>query len=161
MKLEYKGVDELAEKIRNMSNKSTGIIKRAVYEGARVLIEEVKAQISALPEVEDRRVPAGKLPLTGVTSAQKRGLLEGVGTAHMQNNNGFINTKVGFEGYNSTRTKKYPNGQPNALIARSVNSGSSAHTKIPFMGRAATAARAKAEAAMAARLDEDTKKLMN
>ncbi len=161
MKLEYKGVDEFVEKLKVFDSRTKGFTKRAVYEGARVLIEEVKAQISALPEVEDRRVPAGKLPLTGVTSAQKRGLLEGAGTAPMQDNNGFINTKVGFEGYNSTRTKKYPNGQPNALIARSVNSGSSAHTKIPFMRRAATAARAKAEAAMAARLDEDTKKLMN
>ena len=135
------------------------MIKRAVYDGAAVVLAAVVSEINGLPVIENR-YNVTKLPMLGVPETQKRGLLAGVGLAKMQNQGGFINTKLGFDGYNGVRNGKYPNGQPNALIAQSVNSGSSVRVKIPFINRAVKAAKAEAEAAMAARFDADTQNIM-
>ena len=157
--LTFEGIDEYASKVSSLVEKSEGMIKRAVYDGASVVLEAMIAEIDALPVIKNgyRRT---SLPMTGVTETQKRGLLAGVGLAKMRNDGGLVNTKLGFDGYNGVRTKKYPKGQPNALIARAVNSGSSVRVKNPFINRAVRAAKAKAEAAMTARFDADTKNMM-
>ena len=150
----FQGIDAYAEQINRLSDKAEGMIKRAVYDGAAVVMTAVVSEINGLPVIENKyRVTT--LPMHGVTETQKQGLLAGVGLAKMQNQNGFIHTKLGFTGYNGVRSPKYPHGQPNALIARAVNSGSSVRVKIPFINRAVNAAKAQAEAAMAARFDAD------
>lgn len=155
----YQGINEYASQLKHMSDKAEGMIKRAVYDGAAVVLASVVSEINGLPVIKNgyRRT---SLPMNGVTETQKRGLLAGVGLAKMQNQGGFINTKLGFDGYNGVRNGKYPNGQPNALIAQSVNSGSSVRVKIPFINRAVKAAKAEAEAAMAARFDADTQNMI-
>lgn len=153
--LHFQGIDEYAEKLSKMNNKAVGMIKRAVYDGAAAVLHEAIAQISALPVITNR-YRATDLPLSGVTATQKAGLLAGIGLAKMTNANGFINTKLGFSGYNGVRNGKYPNGQPNALIARAVNSGTSVRVKIPFVTRTVKAAEGPAITAMAARFDADT-----
>lgn len=158
-KFEFKGINEYADRIRKLTDKSEGMIKRAVYDGAAVVMQSTIAEISALPTVKNQ-YRTSRLPMSGITETQKQGLLQGVGLAKMQNDGGFINTKLGFDGYNGVRNGKYPNGQPNALIANAVNSGSSVRVKNPFINRAVNAAKAKAEAAMAARFDADTQNIM-
>lgn len=160
-KLKFEGLDAYTEQLRKMSDKSTGMIKRAVWEGARVIADATAAEIAALPVVKDHMYPPQKLPIHGVTAAQKRGLLNGLGLAGMKNESGYINTKLGFDGYNATKTKAYPNGQPNALIARVVNSGSSSRAKIPFVNKAVKSAKERAEAAMSARFDADTRQIID
>lgn len=155
----FEGINEYASKVSSLVEKSEGMIKRAVYDGAGVVLQAAIAEISALPVVENRYRVTG-LPMRGITETQKAGLLQGIGLAKMRNDGGLVNTKLGFDGYNGVRTKRYPNGQPNALIARAVNSGSSVRVKNPFINRAVRAAKAKAEAAMAARFDADTKNMM-
>ena len=152
---QFQGMDEYAAKLNKMSDKAVGMIKRAVYDGAAAVLHEAIAQISALPVIENRYRGTDP-PLRGVTATQKAGLLAGIGLAKMTNANGFINTKLGFDGYNGVRNGKYPNGQPNALIARAVNSGTSVRVKIPFIARTVKAAAGPAETAMAARFDADT-----
>lgn len=155
----FQGINEYATRLKKLDDKAEGMIKRAVYDGAGVVLQAAIAEISTLPVIENR-YNVTKLPMRGVTETQKRGLIEGVGLAKMQNQSGFINTKLGFDGYNGVRNGKYPNGQPNALIAQSVNSGSSVRVKNPFINRAVKAAKADAEAAMAARFDADTTNMM-
>ena len=62
----------------------------------------------------------------------------------MQNDNGFLNVKIGFDGYNNVRTRTYPKGQPNALIARATESGSSVRKKTPFIRPAVNASKKQA-----------------
>ena len=57
--------------------------------------------------------------------SQKNGLREGLGIAPFKFLSSSVNTKVGFSGYNSVRTKRWPNGQPNQVIAAVVNHGNS------------------------------------
>lgn len=155
----FSGIDEYAAQLKKLNDKAEGMIKRAVYDGASVVLAAVISEISALPTIKNR-YNVTDLPLAGVTETQKRGLINGVGLARMKNENGYVNTKLGFDGYNAAKSKKYPKGQPNALIARSVNSGSSARVKIPFINRAVKAAKAKAESAMTARFDADTNNMI-
>lgn len=156
---QFEGINAYASQISSLIEKSEGMIKRAVYDGAAVVMAAVVSEISALPVIENR-YRSTSLPMRGVTATQKAGLLAGVGLAKMKNESGFINTKLGFNGYNGVRDGKYPNGQPNALIARAVNSGSSVRVKIPFINRAVKAAKAQAEAAMSARFDADTQNMI-
>ena len=71
-----------------------------------------------------------------------------------------INTKLGFDGYNKQITKKYPKGQPNAMIARTFESGNSFTQKIPFIAPAVRAKREEAERKMAEVIDQTTAKIM-
>ena len=96
--------------------------------------------------------------VNGVTASQKEGLLSGLGIAHFRNDGGFINVKIGMDGYNSTRTKQFPNGQPNALIIRSLESGTSFRSRNPVITRATNSAKGAAEAAIQKKMDEEIKK---
>lgn len=149
---EFVGFDEYMAKLNELQANTTSLIKRAVYDGAAVVANEVRASIEALPST-DRNPPKGEQ--LGVLDYEKDGLLEGLGLSGMKNDDGFIYTHVGFEGYNRLKSKKYPKGHPNSMIARSIESGSSVRAKHPFMRKALQNAKQKAINAMAARLDED------
>lgn len=155
----FEGVNAYATQLKKLDDKAEGMIKRAVYDGADKVKEAFIAEISSLP-VTGNRYRETELPLTGVTETQKRGLLDGLGLATMRNEAGFINTKIGFDGYNSVRSPKYPYGQPNALIANAVNSGSSVRKKIPFINRATKAAVGPCKLAMMKRFDADTQNMI-
>lgn len=158
-KLEMRGLDEYIQKLQNLGRSSTGTIKQAVYVGAGIVAAEIDAAIDQIPDNNGRFVPA-ELPIVGLSPAQKKGLHEGLGLAKMQDDDGFINTKVGFDGYNGVVTKKFPKGQPNALIARAVESGTSRRPKYRFVAKAISKARKKAEEAMAAEMDKAINKIM-
>lgn len=157
-KFDGSGLEEYIKALDVISGKAQGMIKRAVYDGAKVVGDAFVSQIAMLPEHEG--YVAGDFPIKGITHAQKDGLLEGFGFAKMENNSGYINTKCGFEGYNSVHTAKYPNGQPNAMIANAVNSGTSRRPKTNFVGKAIKQSNEAAKSAMAARFDADMEKLI-
>lgn len=131
------------------------VIGKTVYAGAAVVANRLRAATKALPEGRENETIFG-----AVTSAQKRGLLEGLGISRMRDDDGFVNVKLGFDGYNSVKTKKYPNGQPNALIARAVNSGNSFRKKTKFVDKAVRASKKDAEAAMDAACSREIEKIM-
>lgn len=158
-KWQFDGLNEYVRKISGLGKDSEGYIKRAVYVGAGVVAKAVGSAIDALPEAREGYVP-GDAPIRGITAAQKAGLKEGLGIAKMRNDAGYINTKIGFDGYNSVRTKKYPNGQPNALIARAVESGTSRRPKTQFITKAVRSVRDQAERYMADQFDKDLQKTM-
>ena len=78
----------------------------------------------------------------------------------LSHDDGVVNVKLGCDGYNSTKTEKYPNGQPNVLIARSVNSGTTFRKKTKFVDKAVDSAKNAAEAAMDAACSREIEKIM-
>ena len=89
---------------------------------------------------------------------QWKDLAEGLGIAKPDvDHQGNTNTKVGFKGYGSHPTKKYPKGVPNALLARAVESGSSVRKKTPFVRPGTNKARSKAIDEMDKELKAQTK----
>lgn len=134
------------------------MIGKAVYAGAGIVADAIKENIKSLPIVRGYGTEDNPLP-GGVTAPQKAGLIDGLGIAPMQNDMGYLNVKIGFDGYNATKTEKYPHGQPNQLVARGVESGTSWKKKKPFIRPAVNSSRNRAEAEMARILDEEIKKV--
>ena len=151
----FTGIDEYFEKLNQLGNKATGLCKRALYDGAAIVADAVRAEVQALPTTDHDETPQG------VFSYEKDGLLDGLGIAKMKDDNGVISTRVDFDGYNRLKSKKYPQGHPNSMIARAINSGTSKRPKNPFMNRAASKAKARANAAMAKRMDADINEIMS
>lgn len=132
-KMKIKGLDEYASKLQKLSGgEAEKIMRHAVYEGGGYLANQIRAAIQALPAFEGSWQNY-KEPITGVSNTQKQGLLDGLGTSSIENSSGFVNVKIGFNGYNDHITKHYPKGQPNILVARSLESGSSIGAKMPFV----------------------------
>lgn len=147
-------------KLSKLANKSEAIVKQAVYKGAGTAIEAVKKGIDSLPEDKNRLLKNSD-KINVVTKAQKSALLSHIGLTSMENDNGYINTKIGFDGYmDGYPTKKYPKGLPIVLLARSVESGSSVRAKRPFVRKSINAIRAEVENIMAEVVNEEINKIM-
>jgi HK97 gp10 family phage protein len=152
------GLDKYVAQLERLGKKTDTVISEAVYEMAKVVADEVKANLIALPSVPDTEglkafasTPQQKIP---ITKAQKWGLVHSFGIASLRNEGGFIHVKIGFDGYNEVQTKTFPKGQPNALIARSIESGSSTREKTPFLRLALAASRKKGIEAARVKFDE-------
>lgn len=135
------GIDQYVQTLQNLEFQSEDMIGRAIYQGAKIVADAVKGNISRLPSSVCKDV-------------ERDGLLDGFGVSKMQDENGYYNVKVGFDGYNADVTKKYPKGKPNSMIARAIEGGTSFQPKYPFVGPAVRATKDAAEKAMAEEIDK-------
>lgn len=150
-----KGLDSYISYLQKIDLVTDEAIGEAVYEMAKVVADSVRSGIQALPTVSNAaNIATYKKGYSRLSNEEKQGLLDGFGVSPMQDDSGYRNVKLGFDGYNSVKTKKYPQGQPNALIARVTESGSSYREKTPFIRPAVKASRKQAEAAGRAKIDE-------
>ena len=150
-----KGLDSYISYLQKINAVTDEAIGEAVYEMAKVVADKVRSSIQALPTVSNEaNIATYKKGYSRLSDKEKQGLLDGFGISPLQEDSGFVNVKLGFDGYNSVKTKKYPQGQPNALIARVTESGSSYREKTPFMRPAVNASKKPAEAAGRAKFDE-------
>lgn len=147
-----KGLEEYLSMLGNLEFRMDDVIGRSVFDGAAIVADAVKKAIDDIPERQQGSS-------TGVYDDQRQGLKDGLGIAKLQNDNGYFNVKLGFDGYNTHVTKTYPKGQPNALIARSINSGTSFSPKYPFVDNTTKRVKAEAEQAMSDRLDSEIKQI--
>lgn len=163
-KIRAKGSEKYLTKLELLGKNTDAICKQAVYQGAKVAADAIDA---AIDDITVHSLPKGQtyfylseedlangVLLDGITEAQAKGLHDGLGIAVMEHKNFAWNTKIGFNGYNEVRTKTYPKGEPNALIARSVESGSSVRNKTPFIAPAVKKVRKDAEHAMEVTIEE-------
>lgn len=156
---QFGGIDNYITQLNKLQAATKDdVIGKTVYAGAAVVADAVKDAIRELP-VGSGHAAQGELVDT-VTLPQKEGLLDGFGISRMKDDDGFVNVKLGFAGYNATRTDKYPQGQPNALIARAVNSGTTFRKKTRFVDKAVSASKKSAEAAMDAACNREIEKIM-
>lgn len=161
-KLTLTGFDEYYSKLERLGAESENVCKKAVYQGAKVLADQISDSINSLPAVKEvdnlKAYKSGEKSQLSI--AQKKGLKDGLGIAPFKIEGGAINTSIGFDGYNSIKTKKYPNGQPNQLIARVVESGSSYMDKKPFIRPSVNQAKTNVINAMKEVIDEEFNKIM-
>lgn len=158
-KMKLKGLEEYENRLLELKNLSREMIGECIYEGAGVVADAVRTGIESIPI--DNRYVTGNATLYGITEEQKQGLRDGFGISPLEDDGGYIHVKLGFTGYNSNKTPKYPSGQPNSVIARSVNSGTSFRQRIPFVDNAVAKSRAAAEKKMQEKLDDSIKNVMN
>lgn len=158
-KFQFNGMKEYVEYLQRIGANTKEICGVGVYAMAEVVANKIRENLDALPTVDEAEAVAsyrGKKK-ANLTSSQKKGLQKGLGVSPMENDNGYWNVKVGFDGYNKVKTRKYPNGQPNVMIARATESGSSVREKTPFVRTAVTAATKPAIQAGQAAIDEKIK----
>lgn len=141
------GLDELISKLDKLTD-AYPLLKASLYDGAGILADEIK-----------RRCPTEELK-------------KSVSIAKFDQGNGRVGTAVVFAGYDSThKTKQFPNGVPNALIAATYESGTSIRSngkgknrgaikKHPFIQPAIRACRERANNAMQKQLDEQISNIM-
>jgi len=157
-KMQIEGLEEYTKVIQRISDNSDVVIAKSVYEGARIVADDMKSEMKKI--TVDNGVGSEKNKLNGISNLQKADLINGFGIAPIKVDGDYTNTKLGFSGYGRTKTKKYPKGVPIQIIARSVNSGTSFRKKNPFVQRTVNRIRKKAQQAMAQVIDEEIKKEM-
>lgn len=139
------GMSEYIAYLQSIAGVTDEAIGAGVYAMAEVVADKVRDNIQALPTVSNEaNIATYRQGYSRLSDLEKQGLLEGFGVTPMQDDGGYKNVKLGFDGYNSVKTKKYPQGQPNVLIARVTESGSSYRKKTPFMRTAVNASRKEA-----------------
>lgn len=137
--IRFDGLDKYERQLAQIDKGAPQIIEKAVQTGTGVVLDEVRKGIGTLPQK------------TGVTV---RGLSKGLGKAPIQNENGFVNTRIGWDGYNER-------GVANQLMANIMEVGTSkVQEKHPFVKPAVNRSKKQAEAKMAEVLDEEIEKIM-
>lgn len=151
-KVTTSAITDYLQTINRLGGDVEEVAKKAVYEGTKIMADQVRANIQALPT--DEHWGTSENPLHGVKAIQKQGLLDGFGVAEMRNDGGLINTMIGFDksGYNKL-------GQPNLMVARATQSGTSFSDKIPFFDNAVRATRSAARAKMVEVAEQELEKI--
>ena len=157
-KFKFEGVDKLVAQYEKLESNTDKIIGEAIYNGAGVVMRKVEAAVEGIST--DNRYGTPNNPTTGPSTIQKLGLVHSLGITKMRKDGNFWNVKIGFDGYNRVKTKAWPQGQPNLMVARAVESGTSWMQKQPFMRRAETSAKGPCELAMTETVDKAIQQLM-
>lgn len=145
--IKFKAGEDYAARLSKLAEREIDTVcGKAIYPGAAVLYAEVQAGIDSIPT--DEGYGTEEAPKSGLKAAQKAGMKKSLGIAKMQDRNGFRNVKIGFDGYNTIKTKRWPKGQPNQMVARSIERGTSFLKATPFMKRAVSRAKKPATEAM-------------
>ena len=160
-RITFKGQSEYFEKLQQLeyafSNDTA--LEKAVRAGAKPVADQIRQNLEKIPAAPFRKLQSGEL-IQGLSESEQKDLEESFGTTPIvRDRNGFINTKCGFDGYGSFPTNTYPQGVPNALVARAAESGSSVRQKVPFVRPAVNATRKKSIEAMENVVDDELKKI--
>lgn len=161
-KIEMQGMETWLSELRKLGEATTPVCEAAVYAGAKVVADAIRSSTEGLDTVSDAEALAnyqvrtpGKISVT-----QKIGLVKSLGITKIRNKYGIISAKVGFDGYNDVKSKRWPHGQPNQMVARSCESGSSAMTKQPFVRPAVKRVQGAAEIEMERAADKKLKEIL-
>lgn len=153
-KVTISGFKEYEQLLDKMSTETVRVLGEGIYAGANILANQIKHGIQGIRTEgpskweEERR------------EKQKQALIHSFGIAPMQESNGFLNVKLGFEGYNDIKTPTYPGGQPNAMVARMYNSGTSVLSKQGFFDKSVRAAQGQAKKTAVSVIEEEIDKIL-
>ena len=149
-KMTIKGLDEFIDKLEKAGQKPEAIVKKALYEGAGVVAEAIRAGVASLPVDESRGTRAK--PKHGITGVEKSGLLSGIGISKMRVEDAKVNVAIGFNGTNA-------DGKRNTTIMRRAESGTTTQQKTPAVRPAVNRSKAQAQNAMKEVFIEELEKL--
>lgn len=160
MPITFKKGDEYLFKISKLEAAARDqVCGRAIYGAAEIVTDEIRAQLKQVPTDESNDTFWGELQ--GPKKAQKKGLYDSLGITKMQEDAaGFLNVKIGFDGYNGLKSKRWPQGQPNQMVARSVERGTSFMQANPFVKPAMQKATKRARERMKKSVDESIEEIM-
>ena len=150
-KMTINGLDELIARLEKAGRKPEAIVKQALYEGAGVVADAIRASVASIPENESKGTRAH--PKLGITGVEKAGLLSGIGISQMRVENETVNLVIGFNGTNADGTK-------NTTVMRRAESGTSFQKKTPAVRPAVTRSKKAAQDAMQKVFTDELEKLL-
>ena len=157
--IQFKRGDEYLMKISKLEAAlKDEVCGAAIYGAAGIVADEIRSQLKAVPT--DEGYGTASEPTRGPKAGQKEGLLDALGISSMEEKSGYYDVKIGFDGYNGIKTKRWPNGQPNQMVARSIERGTSWMKANAFVKRAMAATRKRALEFMKHSVDESIRKIM-
>ena len=139
------GLEEYLSKLGNLASKSEEVCEKAAEAGGEIVADAIRSELNAIPT--DESWAHGEVRRKGPRAIEKTGLQNSFGVAPVRNDRGYVNVKVGFDGYNAL-------GEPNPMIARSVVKGTSFMKPNNFVNKGVRKSREKAEQKMKATVDE-------
>ena len=142
-KFKFEGIDKYTASLEKIGGKNAEkVLKQAVYPGAGIVADAIR---NGLEPHRDSGELARSLSL-----------------APMRNDEGYVNTKVTFAGYDTAKpSKRFPQGVPNAVKAASLESGNSRGQKAThFISNAVKSVRQKAIDEMSKALEEKIGQIM-
>ena len=152
-KMNIQPFEEYMSMIENLAEKDKKeLIHSAIYEGAKIIADEIKGEMHGLKTYDNMR--------EGLTDIEKKDIIDGFGIAPIRHSNDIADVKIGFDGYGSKRTLRWPKGVPIPVTVRSLVSGTSFRKKNDFIGRAVRRKKKKAIEKMNETINEKIKKEM-
>lgn len=152
------GIEESQKMFERLKKAAPGMLKMAVYDGARVTADELKKAILALPVDTPRWLKDGDRYNVFVQQ-DKEDLANSLGIDQISSDSSGARTVIGFAGYGRHKTKKYRNGLPMQMIARSIESGSSVREPRPFVRPTAFEVKREAQKEMDSRIRESIRQI--
>lgn len=144
MTMQVTGIEELSRKLNALGDKAEEVASRALYAGAGVMADQYTAAADSIRTAPFRYAFNGK---KRDPSPEEKAAVQGkIGIAKFNRNGSEVNTSVGVgaRGYVEIGGKR----KAAAMIANSINSGTSFMNKQPAFRRAATQARGAATEAV-------------
>ena len=141
------GVADVAVMFGKASEAGVPIAKMTVYDGARVMADEIRRDTGAIPLDRDRFLKPGER-YAAITSRDRRDLAAHLGITKITSTGSGTRAVIGFAGYGSKKTHKYKKGLPMALLARSLMKGTTVREKSAFIDKAVSKASEEAQSAM-------------
>lgn len=136
------------DELKQMQDAIVPICKMSLYDGAKIALEAVLAEIDKIPDREYPKTGRAR----GLTEEDKDDLRKGLGISKMRDDSGQITVKIGFDGYGHS-TPAWPDGIPIAMLARAICRGTSWLKEYDFVSKAMKNARARIESGIANRID--------
>ena len=156
----FKNGEEYALRLSRLAGSElTKTCGHAIYDGAEIVADAIRQELENVST--DEGWGTQDAPTAGPKKAQKESLLKVLGITSMSTDeSGFLNVKIGFDGYNDLQSKRWPRGQPNQMVARAIESGTTWMNKNRFVARAVSKTRKRAIEAMKKRAETEIKKIM-
>ena len=134
--IQFKKGDEYLAKLTKLEALTRDeIIGTSLYGAADIVANEIRSQLNQVPTDEGGYGSEGRIR-AGPTKGQVKSLKATLGIASLQVVNGLVNVKIGWDGYNQIKTNRWPHGQPNQMVARSIERGTSFMQKHMFVSKA-------------------------
>lgn len=135
-KIAMKGADDAIAMLEGLGAAGENILRAGLFKGMETAANALRAAVQALPEEAFHPLPGasnGGEPLNVLTPDDKKALLGGIGISKFKRDGDGCHSGVSFDGYSPHASKRFPNGIPLVVIARSIESGASTRKKHPFV----------------------------
>lgn len=156
--LKVEGMDNITAELAKAENAAPGIAAAALYEGAGVIADEISRGARGVRTSPFSYAAGGRQ--RDPSPEEKEALVSAgaAGIAKFQQTGNSVNTSVGYgrSGYANVNGKT----KPVAVIANSINSGTSFMKKQPFIRKAVSQSKAKATEAITRKVEQMVSEIM-